>query len=206
MLVPRFRRIVLLAYLGFASSGCGFLLTKGPPGNHAQLPDFTCTESSVAPLLDVLLSGWSVVNAIVYEPPNDFFPDAFHVGYFLSTAVFLGASAAVGFRKTSRCRQAVIRLAERVGGGGAADEPSVQSVVVEPRLDTLSVGESVQLVATARGTSGAEVPNQTFVWTSSNDAIVSVNDVGFVIAHAAGQVVVAARTGLVVGSATIVVR
>ena len=44
-----------------------------------------------------------------------------------------------------------------------------------------------------------------FVWSSSNDAIASVNNAGLVTAHATGAVVIAANTDNVVGTANIVV-
>ena len=78
-------------------------------------------------------------------------------------------------------------------------------VEISPALDTLRVGERVQLQAVARESSGALVPGRSYVWSSSNDAIASVNAAGNVFATAAGAVVIAARTGSVVGTARIVV-
>jgi hypothetical protein len=81
---------------------------------------------------------------------------------------------------------------------------SVARVVVLPSLRTLSVGEEVQLGATAIGTQGETVQTM-FRWSSSNDAIASVNS-GLVTAHADGEVVIAANADNVVGTATIVVQ
>jgi uncharacterized protein YjdB len=81
----------------------------------------------------------------------------------------------------------------------------VQTVVLAPAADTLAVGAQLQLVATARGSSGAEILNREFAWSSSNDAIASVSTAGLVTAHAPGTVVIAANTSNVVGTATLLV-
>jgi uncharacterized protein YjdB len=134
-------------------------------------------------------------------------PDQIVVGG-LAWGVFSSFSAASGF-KSKQCRQALQQLAERNAqrrAGLAAlpiDLPS--AVVVSPSDDTLAVGGQRQLVANAHGSSGAVIPNRSFMWSSSNDAIASVTNAGLVTAHAAGTVVIAANTGNVVGTARIIV-
>ena len=86
-----------------------------------------------------------------------------------------------------------------------ADQAVVQAVVIMPQLDTLSVGERIQLVASAHSSSGAVVSSKFFSWSSSNDAIASVSSAGLVTAHASGSVVIAARTDNTVGTANVVV-
>ena len=81
----------------------------------------------------------------------------------------------------------------------------MQAVVVSPADTRMAVGEQRQLSAMAHASSGALMPDQPFLWSSSNDAIASVSDAGLVTAHAAGTVVIAANAGNVVGTARIVV-
>ncbi len=78
-------------------------------------------------------------------------------------------------------------------------------MVVSPAVDTLEIGERVQLVATPYNSSGGIISNKTFTWSSSNDAIASVSRAGLVMAHANGGVIIAANTENVVGTARIVV-
>jgi uncharacterized protein YjdB len=82
----------------------------------------------------------------------------------------------------------------------------VQTVVVNPAMDTLSVGEQSQLRATAYNSSGGTIPDEVFRWSSSNDAVASVSNAGLVTARAPGSVVIAANTDNVVGTASIFVR
>ena len=78
------------------------------------------------------------------------------------------------------------------------------ALALTPSIDTLAIGEQVQLVAAAMSSSGTAIQNKMFTWSSSNDAIASVNT-GLVTAHASGTVVIAANTDNVVGITSIVV-
>ena len=119
-----------------------------------------------------------------------------------------GASAGVGFGKTRQCRAAQQQLVQRLGNVGAPPPTAgfvftIQAVVLNPPQSSVRVGERVQLIATARSSGGEVVMNQTFHWSSSNDAIASVSAAGLVTANATGSVVIAARTGTIVGTATV---
>jgi len=109
----------------------------------------------------------------------------------------------VGFDKTSKCIAAKRKLAERRAKAPAVAD--VQTVQITPAVDTLAVGERIQLIASAIASSGAAVPDRTFAWSSSNDAIASVSNSGLVTTHATGMVVIAANTNNLVGTASIVV-
>lgn len=93
--------------------------------------------------------------------------------------------------------------------GGMAQQapaaPVVRGVVVSPATDSLSVGQTVQLAAAARTSSGAPVPDSAFAWRSSDPAVASVNRKGLVTARAAGVAVITARAGGLAGRAKIVV-
>jgi uncharacterized protein YjdB len=206
---------VVLGVLSFGTTGCGFLLTHGPPDDHRERTSFSCTESNGGPIVDVV---WAVLNlagaTIIASDPDQFEnSDAAIVGSLTWTAVGT-ASAVVGFNKTKRCRAAKRELAsrheaaldQRVGPEPAPADLVVRAVVISPAADTLTVGGRLQLRATAYNSSGGVIPNKAFSWSSSNDAIASVSPAGLVTAHASGRVVVAANTDNFVGTASIFVR
>jgi len=194
-----------------SQTGCSLLFTNPPPENHAQLNSFSCTESEAAPILDVIWAGLNLMGAVVIAGNPDAYEDpdqAVAIG-LAWTAVSTG-SAVFGFSNTKKCRQARAMAGNRAASAvpGAAEPLStgdVALVEIAPAIDTLRVGERVQLQATAQASSGALIPGRSYVWSSSNDAIASVNVAGNVFANAVGSVVIAARTGSVVGTAKIVV-
>ena len=195
----RFQSLRAIAFLGLvpaATGACGFIFSHAPPAGHEQMDYFTCTESNVAPIIDVIV----VIEAFVFgaEP---------RIANRLVFAGLSGVAAGVGFSKSRKCRAAKRALAQRLSArrDPRAVEAVVQTVVISPATDTLAIGERVQLVATAHSSNGAIVANRMFVWSSSNDAIASVNNAGLVTAHATGAVVIAVHTDDMVGTANIVV-
>ncbi|MEO8879963.1 MAG: Ig-like domain-containing protein [Gemmatimonadaceae bacterium] len=83
-------------------------------------------------------------------------------------------------------------------------EIPVASVTIAPPLDTLIVGQAVQLVATARD-AGGNVLARAFLWNGSDDNVASVSSSGRVTALAPGTMTVTATSGGKTGTATIVV-
>jgi hypothetical protein len=206
-------KLLLLGLLALLQAGCGFVFTKGPPTGHEQMLAFSCTESDAGPILDIVWAGLNVLGALTVasDPSSYEDPTAIEVSG-VAWGVFSSFSAASGFKKAKQCRAALQQLAERnaqrasqAGVALPTDLPSVAVVVVSPADDSVRVGEQRQLVATAQNSSGTLIPNREFRWSSSNDAVASVNNAGLVSAHAAGTVVIAANTGNVVGTARIVV-
>lgn len=201
-----FRALVLTVVAGLIS-GCGFLFVHGPPADHATQPYFSCTESNAGPILDLVWAGLNIGGAI--DAQNH--PENYQGGSGATTvgivwAVVSTSAAIVGFNKVKKCQAAKREQAQRLMQQQThADSARAQEVTVTPGVDTLQVGSTVQLLATARSTSGAAVAGAVFTWTSSNDAIASVSAVGLVKAEAPGTVVIAARTGNVVGTAGVVV-
>lgn len=210
---PRLSAVLVVGVLALGASGCGFLLSKGPPTGHELMPSISCTESDAGPILDIVWAGLNVLSAaVVASDPDAFEYPGFNVVAGLGWGVFSSFSAASGFSKSKQCRRALHLLAQRHGQPGVAtpalipgDVPLVQAVVVAPSADTLAVGERIQLVAAAHSSSGTVIPNRGFAWSSSNDAIASVSNAGLVTAHAPGAVVIAANTGNVIGTARILV-
>ncbi len=82
--------------------------------------------------------------------------------------------------------------------------PSVASVQVTPASGTLvSLGETLQLSATARDASGNAITGKTFTWSSSDANVATVNPSGLVTAVANGSVTITASTDGVNGTAAV---
>ena len=93
---------------------------------------------------------------------------------------------------------------ESTGPGGQQQPPSVASVAVTPSTATLvSLGETIQLAASALDASGNAVADKTFTWSSSDDSIATVSDAGLVTAVVDGPVTITATTAGVEGTAAI---
>ena len=201
--------LILLGLSSLLFTGCGFLLTNGPPTGHEQMDSFSCTEQDAGPILDAFTGGAAVLAAASAAVKPDWHDNSGRiVTVGLAWGVVSGFSAANGFKKAKRCRAAYRQLAirhEQHPSDLPPEGPFVQAVAVSPADTTLAVGEQRQLSAMVHASSGALMPDQPFLWSSSNDAIASVSNAGLVTAHAAGTVVIAANAGNVVGTARIVV-
>jgi trimeric autotransporter adhesin len=81
----------------------------------------------------------------------------------------------------------------------------VASVTIAPSLDTLIVGQAVQLAATTLDGSGNTLAGRTIVWDGSDDNVASVSSTGRVAALAPGTLTVTATSEGKTGTATIVV-
>lgn len=77
------------------------------------------------------------------------------------------------------------------------------SVTITPNTLTLRTGNTRQLTATARNNQQVVIPGRTFRWSSSNTAIVAVDQNGLITALTPGNVVVTAETDQTVGQAAI---
>jgi hypothetical protein len=206
--------ICLLGLLTIANSGCGLIFSHAPPEGYEEMDHFTCTESNAGPIIDVVWGSLNVLGALVAASnPDEYESSTVVVG--LSWGVVSSISAGVGFNKSKKCRAAKQEVAARHAeerGPEEAEEvvepvvpPVIQVVVVSPTADTLAIDEQLQLGAIAYSPSGGILTDRSFTWSSSNDAIASVSNGGLVTAHASGTVVIAANTGNVVGTASIVV-
>ncbi len=205
--------VACMVLLPLSASACGFIFSHGPPEGHENMTYFSCTESNAGPILDIIWGALNVLGAIsVASDPSSYDSPDQTIAVGLAWGAVSAPAAAVGFNKSRRCRDAKQQLAARQahalpvqGPVDTAGQAVVQAVVITPQLDTLSVGERVQLVASAHSSSGAVVSSKFFSWSSSNDAIASVSSAGLVTAHASGSVVIAARTDNTVGTANVVV-
>ena len=195
------------------------MFSKGPPVGHEQMNYFTCTETDVGPVLDIVWGGLNLLGALSVAADPEAYEEVYGtdatpvivVGFAWSAVSTIAAGT--GFNRSEQCRKAKLQLAQRQAQYRAAAAPpaaaatpapvtqAVQAVVLSRPSDTLVVGATVQLVATAYHSSGVTIPDRTFTWSSSNDAIASVSNAGLVTAYAPGSVVIAANTGNVVGIA-----
>lgn len=81
----------------------------------------------------------------------------------------------------------------------------VSSVVVTPAVDSVMVGQSVQLSATTRDSAGAILTGRSVSWTSSAPATASVSSTGLVTGLVAGTVTITAHSEGKTGTAQVVV-
>jgi trimeric autotransporter adhesin len=106
--------------------------------------------------------------------------------------------------------QAVITVTQTGSGLTATSTVTVTpvpvaSVTIAPALDTLIVGQAVQLVATTLDGNGGTLTGRTIVWDGSDDAVATVSSAGRVTALAPGTMTATATSEGKTGAATIVV-
>ncbi len=87
----------------------------------------------------------------------------------------------------------------------APDAPAVAQVVVEAPDSTVAAGQTVQLTAAARDSSGNPLDGRTFTWASADAGIAAVSEAGLVTAVAAGQTTISATADGVTGRLAITV-
>ncbi len=103
---------------------------------------------------------------------------------------------------------AVIGAALLMALTACGTDPVVEGIIVQievsPRRDTLAVGSSVRLQATALNAERREITGANILWTSRNPIVASVDSLtGLVSALEAGETSVVARAGSVADSALI---
>lgn len=83
--------------------------------------------------------------------------------------------------------------------------PPVASIVVSPSSNTLTVGDSVALTATAKDASGNVIPDAPITWSTSNAAAVTVSSTGLAKAVGGGTATITAMSGTASGTASFLV-
>lgn len=86
----------------------------------------------------------------------------------------------------------------------APPAPTVTVVEVSPNTATLEVGRTQRFTATAKASDGTVISGVEFAWSSSNTAVVTINNNGVATAVAAGTATIRA-TGNGVSSATVTI-
>ena len=82
-----------------------------------------------------------------------------------------------------------------VTGGDEPGPPA--SVVVEPQEETVAVGGTVELMATAYDAEGNPLPDTDFVWTTSDEEVATVTQDGVATGQAQGTAEITARVAAV---------
>jgi len=106
--------------------------------------------------------------------------------------------------------QAVITVTQTGSGLSATatvtvTQVPVASVTIAPALDTLIIGQSVQLAATTKDANGNTLAGRTVVWGGSDDNVAVVSSAGKVTSLTLGTMTVTATSEGKTGTATIVV-
>lgn len=78
------------------------------------------------------------------------------------------------------------------GSDGTGPDSRVATVAVSAPSSSVQSGGTMQLSADAKNSSGVTVEGKTFAWSSSSDAVASVNSAGLVTGNAEGSVTVTA--------------
>lgn len=123
-----------IAYITIGTSGCGFLFVHGPPADHAERSElFSCTESNIGPILDVIWAGLNATGIILYAADAQFRDDVESASVAFSAGwVALNTSAAiVGFNKTSKCREARLAQNRRLRAGSGDREDGVGTLMLQ---------------------------------------------------------------------------
>jgi YVTN family beta-propeller protein len=93
-----------------------------------------------------------------------------------------------------------------LGCGEPNRPPSVASVAVSPTSATLvSIGETVQLIASPLDAKGTAIAGKTVVWTTSDESVATVSTTGVVTAVANGTCTIRATSDGIVGVASLTV-
>jgi uncharacterized protein YjdB len=82
---------------------------------------------------------------------------------------------------------------------------TVSQITFAPGPFEVPVGEMVRVLATARDESGAEIDHVTLVWTSSDEEVAKVDDIGRVTGVGPGTATITASFGTITQSTDVTV-
>ncbi len=88
---------------------------------------------------------------------------------------------------------------------GVAVHQEIAQVVVSPSTSELEVGDTLRLMAEARDDNGSPVSATSFVWTSGNEQVATVDSTGLVQARVRGVATITAALGTHTGSTDLTV-
>ncbi len=129
---------------------------------------------------------------------------------FSSNNTGVATVSGTGFVSPGGPGQAVITVTQTGSGFSATatvtvTQVPVASVTITPALDTLTLGQVVQLAATTKDGNGNTLTGRVVVWDGSDDNVAIVSSTGKVTSHAPGTMTVTATSEGKTGTATIVV-
>ena len=84
-------------------------------------------------------------------------------------------------------------------------DPEVDSVTVTPANPTVAVGATTELTATVKDADGMTITDAEVTWSSSAEAMATVDDMGTVTGVAAGTADITATSGSASGKVTVTV-
>jgi hypothetical protein len=114
-------RILKVAALVAASSGCSFIFSEGPPADHAQMPYFDCVSTYGLPVADGFFASSGLISGIstLRQSKEEFARQNKDgnrnqaAGILLGMGVISGASAVYGIVQATRCTNAKAALRAR---------------------------------------------------------------------------------------------
>lgn len=131
-----FRWMALICLLP-SLSGCALLFVQGPPKNHQELNSFECTESRLAPVLDLIMAGGYFLAA---GQQQDYYGGGPGYGGAQDNtpnilgALLYGVSGAVGMGRVNACRRAKQELLDRLSARAEAAQaaPAAAPILTPP--------------------------------------------------------------------------
>ncbi len=180
------------------------------PPPPADEPPPAVASVSVTPSSATLAVGRSVQLTATAKDANGTVVNALPVSWSGSNSAIASVSSS-GMVQAVRAGSTTITASVQ-GVEGKANitvnepPPTVSSVSVTPSSATLTVGESVQLSATAKDGNGSTMTGLTVSWTTSAPAVASVSSSGVVRGLASGSAVVSAAIDGVQGRTNITVQ
>jgi uncharacterized protein YjdB/alpha-tubulin suppressor-like RCC1 family protein len=122
----------------------------------------------------------------------------------LSGAVTAKRAGRARITATSEGKTGTVELT--IGPAAAGAAAAVASVVIAPVNQPLEVGGTLQLSAAVKDSKGAELADRPIVWSTSDQAVATVNSTGLVSAAAGGSVTITASSESKSGSVKLTVN
>jgi uncharacterized protein YjdB len=123
-------------------------------------------------------------------------------GTVTSDGMFTADTLAGDFLVTATSAQPKLSGASRVHNRG---RPPVASVTVSPAAASVTIGQTVQLAAVAKDSSGNPLTGRSITWSSGTQAVATVSGSGLVTGAGAGAATITGASGGKSGTATITV-
>ena len=199
--------LALLAAIGWVAA-CGDGTTEPPPPTPPPPDPPRATTLEVTPAeAELTALGATVQLSAEVRDQNGSVMTGAAVSWSSSNASVVSVAAS-GLATAAGNGTAAITATSGPASGSAAVTvaQAVSGVAVSPAADTLVArGDTVRLAAEATDANGHAVAGAEFAWSSSDDAVATVDASGLVTAAGNGTATIAATSGSVSGSAAVTV-